>query len=230
MDSLFTFIGSILSAFVLGLLSPLFYMRYLQSRADERLSNLETDIGLRGVEPRMRGAKADLRVIERLDGLDKQLRRVENSTEHLSTRAVETALMNDRLAILEEAAGGQWKTANGDVVNIRDMDRSHIRNCLNGGFAKGKSRKNMLDELKRRQVGAQFRARDLGDEITALGGDLKHGAAGPPESVKSMAKGKKTYTSCPSNWYLRGPIGWPVSNGPNYREAGPDVGDGPDGY
>tara|TARA_R110002094_G_scaffold220250_1_gene192814 strand:+ start:43810 stop:44349 length:540 start_codon:yes stop_codon:yes gene_type:complete len=113
----------------------------------------------------------------------------DRTNERLS--AIEATMATDdefdvfdrRIQMLELAAGGFWKTKDGFVYMINTMDSDHLRNCLKG-WAKGETKNSMLRVLRARHVAAQFTARDLGDELTALGGDLVSGAAKRPGGWK----------------------------------------------
>jgi hypothetical protein len=135
-----------------------------------RVNDIEADIGSNEAGP-------DERVYERLAVL-----------EATATTDDDLDPIDKRVNTLEKAAGGFWKTKDGHVMAISSMDSDHIRNCLKG-WAKGETKNVMLRELRARHVAAQFRSRDLGDELTALGGDLVKGAATRPGGYRPSYAG-----------------------------------------
>ena len=151
-----------------------------------RIRDLEDDIGSNVIG-------TDLRTHERLSKLEDV------------TGAMGIALAADdefdtfdrRIQMLEQAAGGFWKTKDGFVYMINTMDSDHLRNCLKG-WARGETKNNMLRVLRARHVAAQIRSRDLGDELTSLGGDLIHGAAKRPGGTARQAGGMLRNASTPT--------------------------------
>ena len=72
--------------------------------------------------------------------------------------------IDDRIALLalrigkhDDASGGFWKMASGELIRVRDMSTTHIKNCIAGGFTKTVLAKAMLQkELRRREVDEEW--------------------------------------------------------------------------
>ena len=133
-----------------------------------------------------------IRLIRRLFNRTRTTDSTEVDVVGLRLNGIATLLegLGKRVALLEQATGGQWKTARGDTINIREMTDGHIRNCLRGGFARGPAKERMLRELERRAIEAQYRVDDLRDDLTTLGADLR---TAEPDSNDGPEDGRWNY-------------------------------------
>lgn len=109
----------------------------------------------------------------------------EREIQDLSDRVLATEMdvgnHEIKLTTVVDSSGGYWKTKSGYMMRIRDMSSSHLRNCLDGGYARpgGKSFKNMREELARRAEAERWEHRQLSiREFLGARAPLDTGAAG----------------------------------------------------
>ena len=59
--------------------------------------------------------------------------------------------MGDRVGALEEATGGLWRTARGELMQIRDMSDGHLAACHRDGCGPA-TMKKLENEIERRRI------------------------------------------------------------------------------
>ncbi len=150
------------------------------------------------------GVKTPLQVQEeRITQLEVRARHAEAKAKtagELSDR-VTTELSRNRaeLSRHKTAIGETWKPTNGNVLRIVDLDTSHLRNIIQGGFADGNRDvvQSINAELKRRRLSAEWRVKQGNEnDDRALKGvpdtsDLKRVKRRPFRSSLMAALGRR---------------------------------------
>lgn len=95
-------------------------------------------------------------------------RGVDDEIDRLKKKVAEL----DRQLMLTQG-GALWKTADGDVVSIRQMSTTHLDNILEGNFGSKQFRKLARKELLRRETDKRFRESTQASKFDAVGRHMR---------------------------------------------------------
>lgn len=103
---------------------------------------------------------------KRIDELQNQL---DAETKNLAAEFTRLLRTLDRH---DDASGGFWRTAAGDVLRIRDMSDGHLKNCLKMPRVSRIAQVWMAHELARRAVDRECRSKDAARPCVGPWGSL----------------------------------------------------------